>query len=159
MTVIPLQIQHITEVQQLMGLGEPYIRARGLSEYWLYAELFSSTCPLTIDDNGTVTGSVIAFRSQDNPSDVYIQDVMIHPDHRRRGIATALLNSVRTQAEKWDCTRIYLTSEPENHAAHSTWTTLGFTNVPGDHEIDGVSIITDYKGPGRSRAVYELLLT
>ncbi|WP_228000624.1 GNAT family N-acetyltransferase [Nocardia australiensis] len=75
----------------------------------------------------------------------------------RRGIARALLNSIRTQAEKWDCKQIYLTSEPENHAAHATWTTLGFVNVPGDHQIDGVSMITDYKGPGRSRAVYELL--
>ncbi|WP_433207034.1 GNAT family N-acetyltransferase [Nocardia sp. CA-107356] len=158
MIVTPLQVQHINDVHHLMELGEPYIRARGLSDYWLYAELFSSTCPVMTDKDNNITGAVIAFRSQDNPAEVYIQDVMIHPEHRQRGIARALLNSIRTQAEKWDCQRICLTSEPENHAAHATWTTLGFVNVPGDHQIYGVSVITDYKGPGRSRAVYELLL-
>ncbi|MBY8862384.1 GNAT family N-acetyltransferase [Nocardia sp. CA2R105] len=158
MNVTPLSVEHINEVHDLMELGEPFIRARGLSDYWLYAELFSSTCPVMIDEDNTLTGAVIAFRSQDNPTEVYIQDVMIHPDHRQQGIARALLHSVHSQAEKWDCTRIYLTSEPENQAAHSTWTTLGYVNIPGDHQIDGVSVITDYKGPGRSRAVYEFSL-
>ncbi|MDR7172852.1 GNAT superfamily N-acetyltransferase [Nocardia kruczakiae] len=155
MNVTPLSVEYINEVHDLMELGEPCIRARGLSDYWLYAELFSSTCPIMIDKNNTPTGAVIAFRSQDNPAEVYIQDVMIHPDHRQQGIARTLLNSVHTQAEKWGCERIYLTSEPENKAAHATWTNLGYVNVPGDHEIDGVSVTTDYKGPGRSRAVYE----
>jgi GNAT superfamily N-acetyltransferase len=158
--VTPLKPEHISEVHQLMELGEPYIWARTLSDYWLYAKLFSSTCPIAIgDDNTIVIGAVIAFRSQDNPGDVYVQDVMTHPQHRRQGIARALLQSVRSQAEKWNCERLYLTSEPANQAAHASWTDLGFVNVPGDHEINGISIITDFKGPGRSRAVYQLSLT
>ncbi|MFF4026352.1 GNAT family N-acetyltransferase [Nocardia elegans] len=158
MNVTSLSVEYINEVHDLMELGEPFIRARGLSDYWLYAELFSSTCPIMIDENNTLTGAVIAFRSQDNPAEVYIQDVMIHPKHRQQGIARVLLNSVHTQAGKWGCKRIYLTSEPENQAAHATWTTLGYVNVRGDHEIDGVSVITGYKGPGRNRAVYEFSL-
>jgi GNAT superfamily N-acetyltransferase len=156
--VTPLQSEHISGVHQLMECGEPYIRARTLSDYWLYAKLFSSTCPIAIGDDNTIVGAVIAFRSQDNPADVYIQDVMTHPQHRRRGIARALLQSVRSQAEKWDCERLYLTSEPDNQAAHASWTALDFVNVPGNHEINGISLITDFKGPGRSRAVYELPL-
>lgn len=156
MIVTPLQHEHIGEVHQLMELGEPYIRARTLSDYWLYATLFSTTCPIAIAQDNSITGAVIAFRSQDNPSEVYVQDVMTHPQHRRRGITRALLHSVRAQAEKWDCDRIYLTSEADNQAAHATWTALGFFNVPGDREINGISIITDFKGPGNSRAVYEL---
>ncbi|MBF6150224.1 GNAT family N-acetyltransferase [Nocardia nova] len=141
-----------------MELGEPFVRARGLSDYWLYAELFSSTSPVMINKNDTLIGAVIAFRSQDKPSEVYIQDVMIHPDHRQQGVASALLQSVHSQAETWRCKRIYLTSEPENQAAHATWMKLGYVNAPGDHEINGVSVITDYKGPGRGRAVYEFSL-
>jgi GNAT superfamily N-acetyltransferase len=101
---------------------------------------------------------VIAFRSQEDPDEIYIQDVLTHPDHRRRGIAHTLLGAVRTQAHEWQCTRLYLTSEPENLPAHQTWATLGFTNVAGDHEVNGVSVITDFKGPGKTRAVYELVL-
>lgn len=156
MIVTPLQVDNIDDVVRLMELGEPYIRARTPSDYWLYASLFSSTCPLAIAEDDSIAGAIIAFRSQDNPADVYVQDVMIHPSHRRQGIASTLLDSVRSQAEKWSCQRIYLTSEPENHTAHATWTKLGFINVPGDYEIEGVSIITDFKGPGKSRAVYEL---
>ncbi|MEU4340051.1 GNAT family N-acetyltransferase [Nocardia sp. NPDC023852] len=158
MIVTPLQPERIGEVRQLMELGEPYIRARTLSDYWLYAKLFSSTCPIMIGEDNTITGAVIAFRSQDDPADLYVQDVMTHPQHRRRGIALALLRSVRSQAEKWDCERLYLTSELDNQAAHSSWTALGFVNAPGDHEVNGISIVTDFKGPGRSRAVYELPL-
>jgi GNAT superfamily N-acetyltransferase len=140
-----------------MELGEPYIYARGLSEYWLYATLFSLTCPIATSDDGII-GAVFAFRSQDHPAEVYVQDVMIHPQHRQEGIARALLDSVRSQAEKWGCERVYLTSEPDNQPAHAAWTRLGFVNLAGDHEINGVSVTTDFKGPGRSRAVYELPL-
>ncbi|MEU6190229.1 GNAT family N-acetyltransferase [Nocardia sp. NPDC047038] len=159
MIVTPLQPKHVSEVHQLMELGEPFIRARTLSDYWLYAKLFSSTCPIAISEDNTIMGAVIAFRSQDEPADIYVQDVMTHLLHRRSGIARALLHSVRSQADKWDCERLYLTSEPDNHAAHACWTALGFVNVPGDHEVNGISVISDFKGPGRSRAVYELLLT
>ncbi|WP_040786008.1 GNAT family N-acetyltransferase [Nocardia pneumoniae] len=159
MIVTPLQPEHISDVHQLMELGGPFVRARTLSDYWVYAKLFSSTCPIAIGEDNTISGAVIAFRSQNDPADVYVQDVMTHPEHRQRGIARALLHSVRSQAEKWDCARLYLTSEADNPAAHASWTALGFVNVPGDHEINGIAVITDFKGPGRSRAVYELSLT
>ncbi|WP_236567856.1 MULTISPECIES: GNAT family N-acetyltransferase [unclassified Nocardiopsis] len=158
MIITPLRPERIGDVLRLMELGDPYISARTLSDYWLYATLFSSTCPIAVEDDDTVAGAVIAFRSQDDPADIYVQDVMTHPQHRRRGITRALLESVRSQAETWGCQRLYLTSEPENEAAHTSWTALGFENVPGDHEVNGVSVISDFKGPGRSRAVYQLTL-
>jgi len=97
--------QHRTEeVQQLMSLGSPHITARTLSDYWLYARLFSSTCPIALLE-GAVIGSAIAMRSQDDPADVYVQDVMTHPDHRRNGVAAALLNVVRQRAQRWTCRR------------------------------------------------------
>lgn len=154
MLITPLDVALIPSVEALIALGEPYVRLRTTSDYWLYAELFSSTCPVAVEDN-QVVGIAIAFRSQDNPSDVYIQDVMIHPNYRRRGIAQALLAGVRQRAAAWGCKRMYLTSEPENTAAHATWLALGFTNVLGDRIENGVSVITGYKGPGKHRAVYE----
>lgn len=158
MKVTHLTPQLIPGVERLIGMGAPYLRLRGSSDYWLYSRLFSSTCPVALDDDGQVLGVVIAFRSQDDPEEVYIQDVMTHPDHRRRGLTRQLLDSVRHQAEEWACRRLYLTSEPENTAAHATWLSLGFTNVPGDRVEQGVSVIENYKGPGMDRAVYELLI-
>lgn len=155
MIVSPFNVDMIPQVQRLMELGAPYIRVRTESDYWLYASLFSSTCPVALVD-GEVTGAVIAFRSQDDPDEVYVQDVMTHPDHRRKGIASALLAHLRDQARQWGCTRLYLTSEPENAAAQATWRSLGFRNLPDDHMIDDVFVIKDFKGPGKDRAVYQL---
>jgi GNAT superfamily N-acetyltransferase len=140
-----------------MAMGGPYVKARTPSDYWLYARLFSSTCPVAVVE-GVVVGAVIAMRSQDDPGEIYIQDVMIHPDHRRKGIAGALIDVVRDRAGRWGCRRIYLTSEPDNSTAYAAWRSLGFTNVDGHYIVHGVSIVKDFKGPGKDRAVYELLL-
>ncbi|SEP54088.1 GNAT family N-acetyltransferase [Amycolatopsis saalfeldensis] len=157
MKISPLTQHDIADVIELMSLGAPYIRPRTASDYWLYATLFSTTCPIARDGDHLV-GAIMAFRSQDNPDDVYLQDVITHPEHRRAGVTTALLNAVRERSQLLGARRLYLTSEPDNTTAHTTWTRRGFTNVPGDQTIEGVSVISDYKGPGKHRAVYELLI-
>jgi GNAT superfamily N-acetyltransferase len=155
MIIAPLAVPLISAVEHLIGLGAPYIWPRTSSDYWLYARLFSSTCPVAMEGHDVI-GVAIAFRSQDNPDDVYVQDVVSHPDHRRRGVTRSLLDTVRQQATAWGCVRLYLTSEPENSAAHATWRSLGFDNITGDMTVNGVSVISNYKGPGKHRAVYEL---
>jgi GNAT superfamily N-acetyltransferase len=159
MTVVvsPLTVPLIDEVISLMNQGQPFIIARTTWDYWAYATLFSSTCPVAHVD-GRLAGAVMAFRSQEDPDQVYVQDVMVHPDQRRKGVTKALLDSVVAQARTWGCTRLWLTSEPDNRTADSTWRALGWSNAPGDKEINGVQVISDLKGPGKDRAVYELLI-
>lgn len=142
MIVTPLTIALIPGAEQLLAMGAPYIRVRGSSDYWLYAELFSTTCPVALAGD-EVIGVVIAFRSQDNSDEVYVQDVMAHPSHRRSGVARTLLESVRQRAVAWGCKRLYLTSEPDNTAAHHAWLSYGFTNKPGDQQVGDVSVISD----------------
>jgi GNAT superfamily N-acetyltransferase len=156
--IVPLAVDLIAQVKDLLRQGEPYIGVRTDSDYWLYASLFSSTCPVQLDDDGSVMGVVIGFRSQDDPDDVYVQDVMVHPHHRGRRVAADLLREVAQAAGQWGCRRLYLTSEPDNEAAARTWAKLGFVNVPGDLVQHGVQVISDFKGPGKHRAVYELTL-
>ncbi|MBU3062906.1 GNAT family N-acetyltransferase [Nocardia sp. NEAU-G5] len=155
--ITPLNIELAQDVLPLMQLGEPFVRARTASDYWLYAHLFASTCPVAHVD-GELAGAIIAFRSQEIPDDIYVQDVITHPDFRRRGVTTALIGHIVERAHELGCRRIYLTSEPENAAAHAAWTSLGFKNVAGDRVVNGVSVIADYKGPGKDRAVYELTM-
>ncbi|MCY1141476.1 GNAT family N-acetyltransferase [Actinoplanes sp. Pm04-4] len=157
MRIVALNDALISDVEDLMALGEPYVRARTSSDYWLYSALFSTTCPVALTDD-RVVGAIIAMRSQDDPRDVYIQDVMTDPAHRGQGIAAALLQSITVQANVWQCRRIYLTSEPDNHAAAMAWHKVGFINIPGDHVVDGVQVISNFKGRGKDRAVYELTL-
>jgi GNAT superfamily N-acetyltransferase len=153
----PLVSVDIAEVMDLMRLGEPYIRVRADSDYWLYAHLFADTCPVVVAGR-QVVGAAVAFRSQRAPKDVYVQDVVTHPQWRRQGVTRRLIDDIRRQAAEWDCVRLYLTSEPQNRPAHGTWLALGFANVPGDYVSDGVHVTADFKGPGKHRAVYQLLL-
>lgn len=158
MIITPLRVALIPAVERLLGMGAPYVRLRGSSDYWLYAQLFSSTCPVAMEGD-EVVGVVIAFRSQDHPDEIYVQDVMAHPAWRRHGVARSLLDAVRKQAADWGCKRLYLTSEPDNEAAHRAWLSFGFTNITGDQQVGDVSVISDYKGPGKHRAVYGLTIT
>jgi ribosomal protein S18 acetylase RimI-like enzyme len=158
MRIIALNNDLTDDVLKLMDLGAPYVKARTPSDYWLYAKLFASTCPVAVVDN-TVAGALIAMRSQDDPTEVYIQDVMTHPDYRRRGVAAALVSAVQRRAQRWGCRRIYLTSEPENFAAYRTWRSLGFANSVGDYAVKGVQVTKDFKGPGKDRAVFDMKLT
>jgi len=153
----PLSVLRIGEIIDLMGTGAPFITPRTWSDYWVYATLFSRTCPLAVID-GQIAGAVIAFRSQDEPDDIYIQEIVTHPAHRRRGVTRALIDAVADHGAGQGVRRLYLTSKPENHAAHAAWTRIGFTNIPGDRRVDGTSVVSDYKGPGRARAVYERTL-
>lgn len=157
MDIEPLSIGRIGEVVELVGTGAPYLDPRTWSDYWAYASLFSTTCPVAVVD-GQVVGSVTAFRSQDDPADIYIQEVVTHPRHRRHGITRALIDTVADRGRAWRCRRLYLTSTPGNETAHAAWVALGFTNVRGDHAVGPMSVVSDYKGPGRTRAVYELSL-
>ncbi|MEV6987008.1 GNAT family N-acetyltransferase [Sphaerisporangium sp. NPDC051017] len=157
MRVTALNQDLTDDVLKLMDLGAPYIRARTSSDYWLYARLFASTCPVALMD-GVVVGALIAMRSQEDPREIYIQDVMTHPDHRRKGVAATLVDVVRRQGREWGCRRIYLTSEPDNAAAYAAWTSMGFANTPGDYTANGVAVTRNFKGPSKDRAVFELLL-
>ncbi|GAB3138445.1 hypothetical protein GCM10027290_05810 [Micromonospora sonneratiae] len=127
MKVVPATTDRIPDVETLLALGKPYIKLRVSSDYWLYAKLFSTTCPVAVPD-GEVVGCVIA---------------------------RSLVGDVRRQAFRWGCRCLYLTSEPDNRPAHDAWLPLGFVNTDGDRWADGVSVIFDYKGLGKQRAVYE----
>ncbi|MGI5185417.1 GNAT family N-acetyltransferase [Dactylosporangium sp. CA-152071] len=162
MLIEPLRADRLDDLVALMRLGAPYVTVRGASDYWLYAHLFAATCPVAVDGDttdGRMVGAVIAMRSQVEPGTVYVQDVAVRPDHRRAGVARALLASVAAQARAWGCDRLTLTCAPGNAAALAAWTQLGFRNLPGDYTVDGIQVIRDFKGPGRDRPVFQLDLT
>ncbi|WP_335989941.1 GNAT family N-acetyltransferase [Glycomyces sp. MUSA5-2] len=144
-------------VRDLMAAGAPFVRARDDSDYWLYATHFADTCPVVLDDEGVVVAAAIAVQSQTRPGEIYLQDLMVDAGHRRQGMARMLVGQLRAVAAERGCTRITLTSAPENHVAHRAWMRLGFTNRPGDQvTAEGVEVITDFKGVGKHRAVYDL---
>ncbi len=55
-----------------------------------------------------------------------IESVHVHPDSRRRGIGTRLLNAAIAEASSWGCYRVQLTSNKVRTAAHSFYARAGF---------------------------------
>jgi GNAT superfamily N-acetyltransferase len=136
---------------------EPFVRPRQESDYWLYGRLFSTTCKALIAE-GVAEGFIVAFRSQDDPDELYIQDVAITARARRRGCATMLLEDVVQTAKSWSVSRVWLTSEVENRPARQLWARLGFVNLPTGRQVDGAWVTEGLKGPGRDRVIYQRLL-
>ena len=54
MRITALSQDLTADLLTLMNLGAPYVRARTPSDYWLYARLFSSTCPVALLDGAVV---------------------------------------------------------------------------------------------------------
>ena len=53
--------------------------------------------------------------------------MFVQPDARRRGIATALLGTIASEAQNVEATRCYLQVEQDNPAAQALYSGLGFT--------------------------------
>lgn len=154
LSVMPLSAVEPDVLVELAKQGHPFTRPRGQSDYWLYGRLFSSTCKVAILDDCPV-GFIVSFRNQDNPEELYIQDLAVHQKARRQGIATALLEAVLSSAKALGCKRAWLTSELDNDAAHRTWRRSGFANPPADRKVGEFWVTNDLKGPGRHRVIYE----
>lgn len=140
----------------LFNVSGPFVSARTPSDYWLYARLFGPTCLCVRSDDGRPVAVVLAFPDQSPGIDeIYIQDVAVHPDHRRLGYGEVLLDELHRRAAAWGITRIWLTSEPGNSSAMSLWAKFGYENPTADYQEADVWITRDLKGPGRDRAVFE----
>jgi GNAT superfamily N-acetyltransferase len=154
LSMMPMSAVEPNVLVELAKQGCPFIRPRGGSDYWLYGRLFSSTCKVAMLDDSPA-GFIVAFRNQDSPEELYIQDLVVHQKARRQGIATALLEEVFSSAKVLGCERAWLTSELENNAAHRTWRRNGFVNPPADRKVGEFWVTSDLKGSGKHRVVYE----
>lgn len=158
-TVEPITVDDIEHLVQLFDSAGPYVSARTLSDYWLYARLFSTTC-LCVRDGQAPVAALIAFRDQTpGRNEIYIQDVAVDAEHRRQQLAEALFAELHLRASEWDVERIWLTSEPENQAALKLWTKLGYSNPIADYQSEGVWLTKDLKGEGRDRSIFEFRLS
>jgi ribosomal protein S18 acetylase RimI-like enzyme len=103
----------------------------------------------------TAVAFIVAFRGQDDPDELYIQDVAVGRGFRQQGYGRLLVEDVITTAKSWGIGRAWLTSEAENTAARDAWRRMGFVNLPADRQINGIWVTPGLKGPGRDRTVFE----
>jgi ribosomal protein S18 acetylase RimI-like enzyme len=152
--IVPLTTDNFLDVFSLFANAGPFVRQRGESDYWLYARLFGDTCFVANAEN-QIVGALISFIDQTTDfKEIYVQDVAVHPNWRKKGVASCLMRTLFGRISEQRLARMWLTSEAENISARRLWKKFGLENVMGDYEKDGVLITRDLKGPGRDRAVY-----
>jgi len=74
----------------------------------------------------------------DDPADTYdFQDIMVHPDFRRRGIHSAYLSKYRARAEQLGCRAVYATVDPDNEPSWRAFEKAGFRRLLIKAAYDG----------------------
>lgn len=83
-----------------------------------------------IDDAGSIVGEAwYSARANGGKVDFYIQWIAIWPEHRGRGLGTALLGLLEGEARRLGADRTSLTVWEDNPAALALYTRLGYTTA------------------------------
>jgi ribosomal protein S18 acetylase RimI-like enzyme len=82
-------------------------------------------------------GRIVGFASgtvldhPDKPPGLFVQEVGVNPDARRRGIGGALVLALRAEGRKQGCTTSWVLTEPDNTPARALYTGTGGVQTVG----------------------------
>jgi ribosomal protein S18 acetylase RimI-like enzyme len=100
---------------------------------------------------GRLVGFLCGFRSQTRSTQAYVHFVGVSPEGRRRGIGRALYARFFDTARALGCSEVQCVTSPRNTLSLAFHRSLGFEILPGDTQLDDVSYVKDYDGPGEDR--------
>jgi ribosomal protein S18 acetylase RimI-like enzyme len=106
------------------------------------------------DEHTEIIGFIIGFVSQTNPEEAYIHFLGIHPDYRRKGVASKLYNHFFDIVRGMDCKVVKCVTSTVNKPSINFHRAMGFQVEKGSAEIEGVSFHSDYDGPGEHRVLF-----
>ena len=77
-------------------------------------------------DGDKIAGAVIAHKllHPAGESSLYVHELDTHPDYRRQGVATVLMNKCKELAKEMGLTEVWLGTETDNNAANAFYKTL-----------------------------------
>ena len=123
MMIVPMNESHVPHVAELEKIcfSDPW------SEKSVASELYNSlSCWLVAEENGVVTGYV---GSQTVIDESDMMNVAVHPDHRRKGIAEALVVELVEALKKRESHCLTLEVRASNEPAKALYEKLGFAQV------------------------------
>jgi ribosomal protein S18 acetylase RimI-like enzyme len=106
-----------------------------------------------IEREGKIVGFLIGFLSQTYPDQAYIHFAGVHPDHRRRGLASMLYEHFMGVARNHGCRVVRCVTSPVNRASIAFHLRTGFSIEPGDKVIEGISVAGNYDGHDGDRVL------
>ncbi|GCE16150.1 GNAT family N-acetyltransferase [Tengunoibacter tsumagoiensis] len=107
---------------------------------------------------GQIAGFLVGFRSQTHANQAYIHFVATNPLYRGQGIARQLYQHFFKQMREWGCNEVYSLTSPTNSGSIQFHQKMGFRLLPGDKELGGIPVSTDYDGPGQTLVLFQRTL-
>ncbi|MGI5350682.1 N-acetyltransferase family protein [Streptomyces sp. CA-250714] len=124
----------------------------------LFLQFFSTTS-LVLEDDTTLSGFLIGFDAADNDREAYIHFVGVDPRLRGQGWARSLYTAFCRRAAEAGRTEVRAITSPANAGSIAFHRAMGFTLEPGDREVDGLPVHSDYDGLGQDRVCFHKTLT
>ncbi len=106
-----------------------------------------------IEDDGLILAFLIGFVSQSNPGEAYIHFVGVHPQYRRRGLATQLYETFFTEVHRRGCRFVRAITSPMNQGSIAFHTRMEFRMEQGDANVDGLPVVRNFNGSGGDRVL------
>jgi ribosomal-protein-alanine N-acetyltransferase len=125
--LVPMDRSHLDEVCaiELESYENPWARTAFESELGKNPASFARVA-LTTDTPSRVAGYCIAWILFEH---VHIQNVAVHPEHRRRGLGRLLLLQALEEGRVRGATSALLEVRPSNEAARRLYRALGFVET------------------------------
>ncbi|GAA2799084.1 GNAT family N-acetyltransferase [Saccharopolyspora taberi] len=119
----------------------------------LFLQHFGSTS-FVVERDSRFLGFLVGFLSYDRPDDAYIHFVGVDPAQRRGGVARRLYKAFFDMVRQEGRSRVECITSPANTGSIAFHRRMGFELVPGDKEIDGVPVHSDYDAQGHDRVCF-----
>ncbi|MBD2870541.1 GNAT family N-acetyltransferase [Paenibacillus arenilitoris] len=119
----------------------------------LFFDHFNDTS-FVAEEDGVTVGFLIGFLSQSSRDEAYIHFVGVHPDYRKRRIGRTLYERFFDEMKRHGRTIVRCITSPVNRTSIAYHTAMGFQIVRGDGIADGVSVHSNYDGPGQDRVLF-----
>jgi ribosomal protein S18 acetylase RimI-like enzyme len=114
---------------------------------------FQETSFVAIDQD-QIIGFLVGFVSQTYPDEAYIHFIGVHPEYRKRKIASKLYELFFEKVREKGCQLVRCVTSPVNRTSIAFHTNMGFEIETGDQIIDGTSVFTNYDGRGNDRVLF-----
>jgi GNAT superfamily N-acetyltransferase len=119
----------------------------------LFLQHFAGTS-LVLEGPEGIEGFLVGLHSYDRPEEAYIHFVGVHPDRRGEGVGRRLYARFFADARAAGRRQVRAITSPDNITSVAFHRALGFEAEPGDRDVDGIPVHTDYDGPGHDRVSF-----
>jgi ribosomal protein S18 acetylase RimI-like enzyme len=144
----------IPQIAEVMAHGRPWLP--DASDYWFFKQ-FHGTTSFAASIDEALVGGIIACVDGNKPPRLYIDQVAVHSSFRGKGIVQRLFRAAEEKATELGCISVWLSTDPRNPAVR-VWPRLGYENCPGDRNDGVLGLHSNFKGPGKDRALFQKAL-